>query len=50
MFEKKGAHRGHTVNIRDVDVAAALDSDDKPLDPVIAARIRYVHFENCRGH
>ena len=40
--EKQDAHYGHTVNIRDVDVAASLDSD-KPLDPDIAARIRYVH-------
>lgn len=42
MFEKQGAQRGQTVNIQDVDVAAGLDSD-KPLDPDIAARIRYVH-------
>lgn len=41
MFEKQDALRGHTVNIQDVDVAAGLDSD-KPLDPDIAARIRYV--------
>jgi len=40
MSEKRDAHHGHTVNIREVDVAAGLDSD-KPLDPDVAARIRY---------
>ena len=43
MFEKQGAQRKHTVNIQDVDIAAGLDSD-KPLDPDIAARIRYVYY------
>lgn len=42
MFEKQGAQRKHTVNIQDVDIAAGLDSG-KPLDPDIAARIRYVY-------
>ena len=42
MFEKQDAQRGHIVNIQDVDVAAGLDLD-KPLDPDVAARIRYVH-------
>jgi hypothetical protein len=46
MSEKQGAQpepkHTVTVNIRDVDVAAGLDSD-KPLDPDIAARIRYVY-------
>jgi hypothetical protein len=42
IFEKQDRASGHTVNIRDVDVAAGLDSD-KPLDPDIAVRIRYVH-------
>ena len=41
IFEKQDAHHGHTVNIQDVDVAAGLDLD-KPLDPDVAARIRYV--------
>lgn len=37
ISEKRGVH---SVNIREVDVAASLDSD-KPLDPSTAARIRY---------
>ena len=41
MLEKQDAQRAHTVNIQDVDVAAGLDLD-KPLDPDLAARIRYV--------
>ena len=48
IFEKQDAHRGHTVNIRDVDVAAGLDSD-KPLDPDIAVRIRYARFQTVAG-
>jgi hypothetical protein len=40
--KKQAAHPGHTVTIREVDIAAGLDSD-KPLDPKDAARIRYVH-------
>ena len=42
ISEKQDAHHGRTVNIRDVDIAAGLDSD-KPLGPDIAAHIRYVH-------
>ena len=41
-ISKQGARRVHTVNIREVDVAAGLDSD-KPLDPKVAARIKCVH-------
>lgn len=37
--ELEVARHVHTVNIREVDVAASLDSD-KPLDPMVAARIR----------
>ena len=48
MSEKQGAQPEHTVNIRDVDVAAGLDSD-KPLDPNIATRIRYVYPKIRRG-
>lgn len=47
-ISKQGAHHGRTVNIREVDVAAGLDSD-KPLDPEVATRIRYVHL-NYLGH
>ena len=42
IFEKQDGHRGYTVAIRDVDIAAGLDLD-KPLDPDIATRIRHVH-------
>ena len=38
--EKRGIHHGHTMNIREVDVAAGLDLDE-PLDPNVAARIKY---------
>lgn len=38
--EKRSVHHGHTMNIREVDVAAGLDLDE-PLDPNVAARIKY---------
>ena len=38
--EKKVEERVHVLNVADVDVAAGLDSD-KPLDPIVAARLRY---------
>lgn len=47
-FKKQVTHPGHTVTVREVDIAAVLDSD-KPLDPKDAARIRYVH-PNYRRH
>lgn len=37
---KNETHVGHFVAITDVDVAAALDSDI-PLDPKVAAKLRY---------
>lgn len=43
-----GAHHEHTVDIWEVDVAAGLDSD-KPLDPEVAARIRYEICTIYRG-
>lgn len=46
MSEKSsnaGTHVGRLVKIQDVDVAASLDSD-KPLEPAVALRLRYVYF------
>ncbi len=40
---KIGAHVGRLVKIQDVDVAAGLDSD-KPLEPEVATKLRYVIF------
>lgn len=49
---KDSSHPARVVNLEDVDVAAALDSDE-PLDPEVAARLRcaYAHafrFESAQ--
>lgn len=42
--EKRAAHFGATVNEGDVDVAALTASEEKPLDPAVAARLRFVRW------
>lgn len=41
--EKKAEEHVHVLNVAEVDVAAGLDSDE-PLDPKVAARLRYIQI------